>query len=209
MILIWGWRSLLKVLGVGEFHCPRCQQDRAYRLVRPRRWFTVFFIPVIPLQWGETFVECQVCRGAFRESILAAPTNQQFGYMLSLGARSMYARVVAVGFPQSEVMIDRAVAALRPVVGDGYNEANLVADREAFEGHALAEYLSPLGGNMALQGRETLLSGLVAFAHSDGPPPQAVDAVVAEAASALQLTAVHLAGIVATVTADARRPDTA
>jgi hypothetical protein len=138
MILIWGWRSLLKVLGAGEFHCPRCQADRSYRLVRPRRWFTFFFIPVIPLQWGDPYVECSTCRGSYREEILAAPTNRQFGYMLSLGARAMFAKAVAAGYAHSEAHIDGAVAALRPIVGDQYNEANLVADIEGFQGTGLS-----------------------------------------------------------------------
>jgi hypothetical protein len=200
MLLIWGWRSLLKVLGIGEFHCPRCQMDTTYHLVYPRRWFTMFFIPLVPLQWGEKFVECQRCKGAFVEQVLAAPTNKQFSYMLSLGARAMYAKVVAAGFSHSERMIDAAVAQLRPVVGDGYNEANLIADMEAFAGHRLSEYLAPLEDAVTLQGKEALIEGLARFAHTDGAPPAEVSAIVADSAACLQLTASHLAGIVATVT---------
>ncbi|MFI5098924.1 MAG: zinc ribbon domain-containing protein [Actinomycetes bacterium] len=207
MILIWGWRSLLKVLGIGEFHCPRCQADTEYRLVRPRRWFTMFFIPVVPLSWGEPYVECQRCNGAYREEILQAPTNKQFGYMLALGGRAMYAKAVAAGFAHSEHMIDRAVAQLRPLTGDGYNEANLVADVEAFGERDLGEFLGPLAGNMMLQGREQLISGLVSFVQSDGGVPPAVESVVEEAAGQLQLTAAHLAGIVATVSAASQNPE--
>lgn len=203
MLLIWGWRSLLKVLGAGEFHCPRCQVDVDYRLVRPRRWFTLFFIPVIPLAWGETSVQCSRCKGAYRESVLAAPTNKQFGYMLALGARAMYAKVVGAGFSHSEGALERAVAALRPYTGDGYNEANLVADIEAFEGKELAEYLLPLGQNMLLPGREELVTGLVRFVHADAAAPEAADAVITQAAASLQLTTAHLAGIVAIQTRQA------
>jgi hypothetical protein len=206
VLLLWGWRSLLKVLGVGEFHCPRCQADRNYQLVRPRRWFTFFFIPVIPLKWGETFVQCSVCKAGFNEGILAAPTNKQFGYMIALGARAMYAKALGAGLDHSEHMIDQAVARVVPFVDDSYNEANLIADVEAFKGHELREYLEPLASSMELNGRESLLSGLVAYAYAAGDPSPAVGQVISDAAAALQLTAAHLAGIVATVGAS-QRPD--
>jgi zinc-ribbon family len=199
VLLLWGWRSLLTVLGVGEFHCPRCQADRNYQLVRPRRWFTLFFIPVIPLKWGETFVQCSVCKAGFNEGILSTPTNRQFSYMIALGARAMYAKALAAGLEHSEAMIDQAVTRVVPFVDDSYNEANLIADVEAFKGHALLEYLGPLAPSMELNGRESLISGLVAFAYTGGEPSAALGEVVSDAAAALQLTAAHLAGIVATV----------
>jgi hypothetical protein len=203
MLLIWGWRSLLKVLGVGEFRCPDCQADRSYQLVRPRRWFTMFFIPVIPLKWGEPFVRCSVCTSGFSEDILSVPTNKQFGYLIALGARSMYATAIAAGLGHSEQMIDQAVASLAPYVDNSYNEANLIADVEAFKGHELIEYLAPLAAGMELQGREALLSGLVAYAYAAEDPSPGVGQVLSEAAAALQLTSAHLAGIVATVGASA------
>jgi zinc-ribbon family len=196
-VIIFGWRSLLKILGVGEFHCPRCQVDVGYELVRPRQWFTLFFIPVIPMSWGQTFVRCTRCRGTYRESVLAAPTNQQFGYMLAMGARAVYAQVVAAGFSHSEEALHRAVAALRPYTGDGYNEANLVADLQAFDGRDLAEFLTPLGQNMLLPGREELVASLVRFVAAEPGSHEHADAVISQAAAALQITTTHLAGIVA------------
>jgi hypothetical protein len=208
VLLLWGWRSLLTVLGVGEFHCPRCQADRSYELVRPRRWFTFFFIPVIPLKWGETFVQCSTCKAGFNEGILSTPTNKQFSYMIALGARAMYAKAVAAGLGHSEQMIDLAVARIVPFVDDAYNEANLIADVEAFKGHELLEYLGPLAPSMELNGRESLLSGLVAFAYMAGDPSPVLGQVISDAAAALQLTAAHLAGIVATVGASQGRDTT-
>jgi hypothetical protein len=208
MLLIWGWRSLLKVLGVGEFHCPRCRADRSYQLVRPRRWFTMFFIPVIPLKWGENFVQCSACKAGFSEEILSAPTNKQFGYMIALGARAMYAKAIPAGLEHSEHMFTQALSSLAPFVDDTYNEANLTADIEAFKGHELIEYLAPLATSMELQGREALVGGLVACVHTAGDPPPAVGQVVSESAAALGLTAAHLAGIVATVGAS-HGPDNA
>jgi len=202
VLLIWGWRSLLKVLGVGEFHCPRCQADRPYQLIRPRRWFTVFFIPVIPLSWGEPFVECKACKGAYRQEILTTPTNAQFSYMLALGARALFAKTVWAGFSHDESMIDRAVSMLQRFVDPAYNEANLVADVQGFSGHGLHEYLSPLAAHASPEGREGLLTAAASFAWSQGTPPSAVAEVISEAGAALQLSPTHVAGIVGAASHD-------
>jgi hypothetical protein len=210
MILIWGWRSLLRVLGTGDFYCPRCQQDSSYKLVRPRRWFTLFFIPVIPLKWGEQYVECTRCGGAFREAVLHVPTTAQFSNLLNLAARAVYARTIAVAFRNNEDMVERAVASLSQFTEPGYNSANVLADVEQLGGRPLSEFLAPVATNMGLQGRENFLARLVEFASVDGQISPAAHEVLAEAAQELQISAAHLAGIVSTTApAEADRPESA
>ena len=201
MLLIWGWRSLLKVLGVGEFHCPNCGVDRAYSLVRPRRWFTFFFIPVIPLAWGETFVECQACKGAYRENVLTLPTSRQFSYMLALAARAFYAKIVAAAFLHDESMIERAAEGLRPFGGAGYNEANVIADVEGFRGHALAEYLAPFAEQATTEAKEAVLASAAWYAYADGDCAPEVSEVLTEGGMILGLSAAHTAGVIATAAA--------
>ena len=80
-----------------------------------RDGLTFFFIPVIPLKWGETFVQCSTCKAGFNEAILSTPTNKQFSYMIALGARAMYAKAVAAGPGHSEQMIDLALGRIVPI----------------------------------------------------------------------------------------------
>lgn len=205
MLLIWGWRSLLKVLGVGEFHCPNCGVDRAYSLVRPRRWFTFFFIPVIPLSWGEQYVECQSCKAAYREAVLTIPTSRQFSFMMALAARALNARIVEVGFSHDERAIERAAQAMQQFVGAGYNEANVVADAEAFRGRPLSDYLTPFGQQATDQAKEAMLFQAAALAHHDGPCPDSVHAVLVEGGSALGLSPAHADGVISAAAASQRR----
>lgn len=204
MLLIWGWRSLVKVLGIGEFHCPRCGVDRAYSLVRPRRWFTLFFIPVVPLSWGEPYVECQACKAAYRESVLSTPTSRQFSYMLGLAARALHVTVIATGFSHDEAAIERAALATRPYAGSGYNEANVVADMEGFRGHALAEYLSPFGQHATDAAKESLLHDAAALAYAEGACPPETREMLTGAGLSMGLSAAHTAGVIDSASAQRR-----
>ena len=48
MLIIFGLRVFYRTIAQGTFHCRRCGGDRPYRHRVGRRWFTLFFLPVIP-----------------------------------------------------------------------------------------------------------------------------------------------------------------
>ena len=69
-MIIFGTRGVTLTKDKGHFYCPECRSQREYALKRVRRFFTLYFIPVIPLDKLGDFVECKTCRNSFRESIL-------------------------------------------------------------------------------------------------------------------------------------------
>ena len=87
----------------------------------------------------------------------------------------------------------------------------MLADVEQLGGRPLSEFFGPVTANMGLQGRENFLTRLVEFASVDGVVRPAAQSVLAEAAQELQISAAHLAGIVATAGAPAaiERPESA
>ncbi|RPJ02596.1 MAG: zinc-ribbon domain-containing protein [Chloroflexi bacterium] len=69
-MIIFGTRVRHKVLGDGKFFCPRCQAQRSYLHKRASRYFTLYFIPIIPMGTLGEFIECQACGGTFEMSVL-------------------------------------------------------------------------------------------------------------------------------------------
>jgi len=78
-MLIWGWRNRHKVIGEGTFACPNEGADRAYAHKEARRWFTLYFIPVIPLRVLGAFMECTVCGRAYDPNVLRAAGTGRAG----------------------------------------------------------------------------------------------------------------------------------
>ncbi len=60
MIIIFGFRRMLARLGTVFVMCGSCSTPAALALVRTRRWFTLFFVPVIPLG-TKYFTTCALC----------------------------------------------------------------------------------------------------------------------------------------------------
>ena len=69
-MIIWGSRGLTSELSRHHFHCPQCSVQREGALKQVRGFFTVYFIPLIPLNVRGRYVECSSCSGSFGEEIL-------------------------------------------------------------------------------------------------------------------------------------------
>jgi ribosomal protein L37E len=60
MSIIFGSRSKNKVLGQVQYPCQRCGRMAFHTLVRSQRWFSLYFIPLIPMS-KTTTTRCNLC----------------------------------------------------------------------------------------------------------------------------------------------------
>jgi hypothetical protein len=49
--------------------CPQCRQQTQMIPMKSRQWFTLFFIPVLPLSKGKPICQCQSCGAQFYADI--------------------------------------------------------------------------------------------------------------------------------------------
>ena len=73
MIIIFGSKVRYKTLSTGQFYCPQCKARRDYELRQARNWFSVYFIPVIPLNQIGELVTCLTCGTNFAKDVLSLP----------------------------------------------------------------------------------------------------------------------------------------
>ena len=78
-LIIFGTRGVTYRKAKGNFSCPACQTLTSYRHRRQRRFFTLYFIPVIPLDLLNEWVECDQCRGTFKMAVLELMSGQTGG----------------------------------------------------------------------------------------------------------------------------------
>ena len=77
-MIIWGTYVTKKIVSTGQFYCPRCANHRSYKLRRPKKWGHLYWIPIIPMQEFDRYVECDGCKGAYQEIVLQHdPTRAQ------------------------------------------------------------------------------------------------------------------------------------
>lgn len=60
MFLIWGFRSRAKLLARLLLVCQVCSKPASQAIVQRVRWFTLFFIPLIPFS-KKHLMQCAMC----------------------------------------------------------------------------------------------------------------------------------------------------
>src|SRR5687768_3845712 len=71
LFIIFGTRGVTTTTSRGSFYCPSCAAASPYKHVTVRRFFTLYFIPLIPLDLVGEYIECEQCRNTFNESVLS------------------------------------------------------------------------------------------------------------------------------------------
>ena len=103
MLIILGLRVFYRTMAQGVFYCRRCGGDREYRHRAGRRWFTVFFLPVIPLNKVGEHVQCTTCRTRYVTDVLGQPTTARMQAALPAGMRAAVSAMLRSGDPSSPV----------------------------------------------------------------------------------------------------------
>jgi zinc ribbon protein len=86
-MIVWGRSISHKVVATGQFYCPGCRQQRTYALRQHQKWGTIYWIPIVPLEKSEPYVECTSCHRTYPEAALrhdAASAQQHFNAQRAL-----------------------------------------------------------------------------------------------------------------------------
>jgi hypothetical protein len=170
-LIVFGFRVLFRTTGEGVFHCQRCGGDRHYQLRSGRRFFHLFYIPVIPLDKVGEHVRCTTCRTRYQAGVLGLPTASQMQAALPAGMRAAACamlRAGGAGDPASWAARQRALEAITGAGAQGYDGAALDGDLAQPAGTTAAA-LAQVGAQLAVPAREWFLAEVVRIGMADGP----------------------------------------
>lgn len=68
MFFWFGSKLKIKNLEQGLFNCPQCLKQTPYTLKEAQRYFSIYSIPLIPLEIIARYAECMICHGDFKPS---------------------------------------------------------------------------------------------------------------------------------------------
>jgi hypothetical protein len=196
MLIIFGWRVRFKAIAQGVFFCPSCGGDRQYSLQQGRRWFTLFFIPVIPLGYvGEQFVHCDTCRRDYMPAILQKPTTATLSDHL-VGAT----REAVVWLLRTTTVRPFTTAAALDVLSSAVNrpwtETELEADVANLDVSGLGARLGTLSGSLSTHGKEAFLAGCTRVAAAGGVLADEQRRILDHIAASLDMSPAHARGVI-------------
>ncbi len=197
MLIIWGLRVFFRTIGQGMFHCPKCGGDRQYRLREGRRWFTIFFIPVIPLnKVGGQHVQCLTCKTRYQPQVLQLPTAAQMQAAIPAGLRAAAATMLRAGDEASAAARQRAIQVIVAGGAQGYDEAALDAEI-ALAPEIRAARVAEVGGQLTADAKEWFLAEIIRIGMADGPLNEGERDAALAVGQGLGMTQAQVIGVVA------------
>jgi hypothetical protein len=202
-MIIWGWRAITRNGESGQFNCPNCNVRRPYQRKKLQRFFTLYFIPLIPLQVLQETIECQVCKKLYTPAVLTFDPAK---------VRAEQSQALSEAF--KPILLHFAGLSGRRDHGFFRYVAKLFRDFEGgdMSAHEVSEGIDPPRLNVEPEtirirpllseaGRENVVTGALAAATADGQLTEAKRAAIGELATGLGMSATHLTGVLAGWTA--------
>jgi tellurite resistance protein len=192
-LIIFGTRGVTTSLATGQFHCPGCDKKRTYVHKRVRRFFTLYFIPIIPLDLIGEYVECQHCTDTYRPAVL--------DYDPVKSERSMEAefhtavkRVMVLMMLADGKIDDEEVETIRLVYGKlakrelSKDDVSREVESSKADGRGLRQYLASVVGSLNDAGKEIVVKAAYFVAAADGNVSTEETNLLAELAGALEMS---------------------
>jgi hypothetical protein len=172
----------------GTFYCPRCRVNVSYRGRHVRRFLTLYFIPLIPLDKLEEYVECLQCKNRFpREALSHNPeqaTRAFHGYV-----RHALALLAAADDEISAAEISTFQELIRRLTGHAIPMQEATAELTAAKSarQMPSWYLRTISGWLTKEEKKTLVQFAFLMVSASGQISEARSATLAQFPSALGL----------------------
>jgi tellurite resistance protein len=187
-----GGRVIKKTIGTGVFFCPREGRDRDYAQKKARRWFTLFLIPLIPLNEVGDFVECASCKNTYYPDVLLGKTASEIEDVGTIAIRHIVVSMLLADGVVDPREREAGVTVVGRFASHPYGPTDLDADVTNLQVSALADNLEDLGAVLNEHGKENVLTAAVYLAGADGHVDRAEIEVARQIGRALTMSSARI-----------------
>lgn len=201
-LVIFGTRGIPSTRSEGEFHCPVCHGPCGYEQKQVRKFFTLYFLPVVPLNPVGEYVECQECRGTFPSEVLDLSPEAAVEEFEAVFERAVLRLLVEMALAD-QYMTPREFEGVgrlyRQLTGRGIEEETVAreVERAQVDDRDVHEFLRDVAYQLNDEGKEQVLEAALAVAAADGRLRDEEKQMVESFGEALEMTPNHVRGVLA------------
>lgn len=199
-MIIFGTRGVKSTIKSGDFHCPQCQNSEPYRHRKVTKFFTLYFIPLIPLGGAGEYVECRSCKGTFVPRVLENHPEKKEEF-LAVYEQAIKHSMVLIMLADGEIDENEMNEVLEIFNKFGNNKIDLAelsdyVKQVEQEKEDVTTYLKKVAGYLNEHGKETVIKCGLSVAAADGNIDDSELKMIIEMGKALDMTAIHVKGII-------------
>ena len=199
-MIIFGTRGVKSTMKEGQFLCPQCANSQNYKHKKVTRFFTLYFIPLIPLGKAGEFVECQTCKGTFVPRVLDYNPNNNANEFQSQYEKAMRHSMIMMMLADGHIDDEELVMVQKIINKFGHNditkeELNQLIEDVQYKKEPIQKYLSKITPSLNEHGKEIIIKCGLAVASADGNIDESEIALIQEMAKTMEMSSSHVKGI--------------
>ena len=199
-MIIFGTRGVKSTMKEGQFTCPQCASNQRYKHKKVTNFFTLYFIPLIPLGSAGDYVECQSCKGTFVSRVLDYDPSRNQNEFQSQYEKAMRHSMIMMMLADGHIDEEEMLMVQKIINKFGHNditldELNSLVEEVEANNEPIHKYLSKIAPSLNEHGKEIIIKCGLAVASADGHIDPSEKALIAEMARAMQMSSTHLKGI--------------
>jgi len=167
-MIIWGTTTLKSTAGQGVFHCPTCSTQQGYRVVKASGFFTLYFIPLIPLGERGRYVECNACGGTYAEAILSYDPVREQAEAEAAALRLLVGYMIINGRTGSQDVFACQRACSEVFDRDIPSDLIKTEIQHGQAAPSLSDFIKTTGATFHIEGRLVVLKAAKKIAEADG-----------------------------------------
>ena len=199
-MIIFGTRGVKSTIEQGTFNCPQCESNQSYKLRKVTQFFTLYFIPLIPLGKKGEYVECQSCKGTFIPNVLKYQRDSSADNFLSEYEKAMKHSLVLIMLADGHIDPNEMATVLSIVNKFGHNDISMneledYVKKVENENEDISTYLKRVTPSLNTHGKEMVIKCALAVAAADGNIDSSELKLITKMAQTMEMTGTHLKGI--------------
>ena len=204
-MIIFGTTGIKSTVKEGKFLCPQCAVEKSYRHRKVNKFFTLYFIPLIPLGSAGEYVECRTCKGTFVPRVLDYKPDQGKNEFQSEYEKAMRHTMVLIMLADGEIDESEMETVHLIINKFGHNDMTR-GELEAYVSNVqrrqepVDTYLKKVTPYLNEHGKETVIKCALAVAAADGHIDKSEIAVIQNMAKAMEMSSSHVKGIISEIT---------
>jgi len=201
-MIIYGTRGIKSTIKEGTFHCPQCEQSKEYRHRKVTKFFTLYFIPLIPLGSAGEYVECRNCKNTYIPRVLDNQASNGNDVFMANYEKAIRHSMVLMMLADGVIDEEEKEIVLKIINKFGTNDITMTQlvnyiDIVQKENETIDTYLKKVGPSLNEHGKEIIIKCAFSVAAADGNVDKSELRMIAIMADAMQMSKSHLNGILA------------